>query len=238
MERVRRRSIAVSLLLTAQPRRALAVTLGVTATAATSGRTGAECLLVAITVLVGQATVGWVNDLVDRKVDTEVGRLDKPLARGWLEPGTVRFAAACGVLLVVPLSIDNGTEAGIAHLGAVASGLLFNVWFRRSALSWLPFAVSFGLLPAFLSYGGLGGGLHGEPPTLPITVLAALLGIGVHFAQELPRLVDHNWTGRRTLPLRVALRVGAPRLLWLTTAYLVVVSAAIVGTAITVGLRH
>ena len=79
--------------------------------------------------------------------------------------------------------------------------------------------MSFGLLPAFLSYGGLGGGLHGGPPTLAMTVLAALLGIGVHFLTALPDLVEDNQTGVRHLPLRIALRTGAPRLLWISTAF-------------------
>ena len=50
-----------------------------------------------------------------------------------------------------------------------------------------------------------------------MTVLAALLGVGMHFLTALPDLVEDNETGVRHLPLRIALRTGAPRLLWIST---------------------
>jgi 4-hydroxybenzoate polyprenyltransferase len=157
---------------------------------------------------------------------------------GWIDPGTVNFATACAVLLVVPLSMANGTAAGLAHLAAVLSAWLYDFVFRSTVLSWLPYAVSFGLLPAFLSYGGLGGGLHGAPPTVEVTVAAALLGIGIHFLGALPDLVEDNETGVRHLPLRIALRIGAPRLLWISIVYTVLALAGLVAAAATVGLRQ
>ncbi len=232
------RGPVASLLLASHPLSSVAMTAGVTAAAALTGRPGVECLLVAATVLSGQLTIGWLDDLVDRDRDRQVGRRDKPIALGWVDPGTVSFAIACVVLLVIPLSIANGTYAGIAHLAAVASAWLYNFWFKRSVLSWLPYAVSFGLLPAFLSYGGLGGGMHGAPPTIVMTALAALLGIGVHFLNTLNDLVEDNQTGCRHLPLRIALRIGAPMLLWITVTYTALVSAAIVIAALTVGLSQ
>ena len=130
---------------------------------------------------------------------------------GWIDPGTVSFATACAVLLVIPLSVANGTAAGIAHLAAVLSAWTYDFYFKKNPLSWLPYAVSFGLLPAFLSYGGLGGGMHGSPPTVAMTVLAALLGIGIHFLNALPDLVEDNETGAAApaAPDRAADR-GAP----------------------------
>ena len=229
---------AVSLALAAHPLPAATMTVALTAAAALSGRSTRECVLVAATVLSGQVTVGWVDDLVDRHRDRRVGRQDKPVAMGWVDPGTVAFAAAVATLLVVPLSVANGTVAGVAHLAAVASAWLYTFWFKRTWLSWLPYAVGFGLLPAFLSYGGLGGGLHGGPPTVAMTVLAALLGIGVHFLGALPDLVEDKETGVRHLPLRIALRIGAPRLLWISAGYTLVVAAGIVAAAFTVGLRQ
>ncbi|HET6653697.1 MAG TPA: UbiA family prenyltransferase [Nocardioides sp.] len=234
----KQRGQTVSLALAAHPLPAAAMTVALTTAAALSGRSARECVLVAVTVLSGQLTVGWINDLVDRHRDRQVGRQDKPVAMGWVDPGTVAFAAAVATLLVVPLSIANGTYAGIAHLGAVGSAWLYNFWFKRTWLSWLPYAVSFGLLPAFLSYGGLGGGMHGAPPTIEMTVLAALFGVGVHFLNALPDLVEDKETGVRHLPLRIALRIGAPRLLWISVGYTVLVGAGLVAAAFTVGLRQ
>jgi 4-hydroxybenzoate polyprenyltransferase len=232
----KQRGVVLSLLLACHPLPTVAMTIALTAAAALSGRSGVECALVAATVLTGQLTVGWINDVVDRDRDAQVARQDKPVAMGWIDPGTVTFATSCVVLLVIPLSVANGTEAGIAHLGAVFSAWLYNFWFKRTVLSWLPYAVSFGLLPAFLSYGGLGGGYHGGPPTVAMTVLAALLGIGIHFLNVLPDLVEDNETGVRHLPLRIALRIGAPKLLWISTTYTALVAAGILVAALTVGL--
>jgi 4-hydroxybenzoate polyprenyltransferase len=234
----KRRGQAISLVIAAHPVAALLVTLAVTVAAATSGRTGRECLLVAATVLTGQVTVGWVDDVVDRHRDRQVGRQDKPVAMGWVDPGNVTFATACAVLLLVPLSIANGTEAGLAYLAAVLSGWTYSLFFKRTPLSWLPYAVSYGLLPAFLSYGGLGGGLHGAPPTLAVTVLAALLGVGIHFLTTLRDLVQDNETRQRHLPLRIALRTGAATLLWVSAAYTALVAAGLLIAALTVGLRQ
>ena len=234
----KQRGTAFALALACHPLPTLAMTLALTVAAALSGRSGWECALVAATVFTGQLTVGWINDVVDRDRDRKVGRQDKPVAMGWVDPGTVNFAVACAVLLVVPLSMANGTAAGIAHLAAVLSAWMYNFFFKKTVFSWLPYAVSFGLLPAFLSYGGLGGGLHGGPPTIAMTVLAALLGIGVHFLNTLPDLVEDNETGVRHLPLRIALRIGASKLLWISTAYTVLVSIGIVIAALTVGLRQ
>ncbi len=232
------RGTATSLVLSCHPLPAAAMTVALTAAAALTGRSGPECLLVAATVLTGQLTIGWINDLVDADRDRASGRRDKPVAMGWIDPGTVSFATACAVLLVIPLSVANGTAAGIAHLAAVLSAWTYDFYFKRNPLSWLPYAVSFGLLPAFLSYGGLGGGMHGSPPTIAMTVLAALLGIGIHFLNALPDLVEDNEQGLRHLPLLIALRIGAPRLLWISTAYTAVVAVGMVIAALTVGLSQ
>ena len=125
---------------------------------------------------------------------------------------------------------------------------MYNFWFKRTVLSWLPYAVSFGLLPAFLSYGGLGGGMHGGPPTIAMTVLAALLGVGIHFLTTLGQgerltvrradLVEDKETGVRHLPLRVAMRIGAPKLLWVSMAWTALVAAGIVVAGLTVGVTQ
>jgi 4-hydroxybenzoate polyprenyltransferase len=232
------RGAALALVQAAHPGTALAVTAGLAAGAALSGRPVLEVGLVAVTVLVGQLTVGWVDDVVDRHRDARVSRLDKPVALGWVDPGTVTFSVAVAVLALVPLSIANGTYAGLAHLGAVAALWLYHLTFKRTALSWLPYAAAFALFTAFLSYGGLGGGLHGSAPTWQMAGLAALLGVGVHFLSTLRDLVQDNETGVRHLPLRLALRIGAPKLLWLSVAWTAAVTAGIVVAGLTVGLRQ
>jgi 4-hydroxybenzoate polyprenyltransferase len=222
----------------AHPLHAMAAAVVLGGAALASGRPAREGALVAVTVLVGQAVVGWHNDLVDRRRDAAHDRAGKPLATGPLEPGTVWFALACAVLCLVPLALGNGVTAGAAYLLSVAAALSGNAVLRRSAFSWLPWAASYALLPAFLSYGGWGGRAAGDPPTIVVTVLAGLLGVAVHVLLALPGLVDDNADGLRHLPLRIALRTGARRLLWISLGVTASLAAALAVAGAEVGLRQ
>jgi 4-hydroxybenzoate polyprenyltransferase len=71
-----------------------------------------------------------------------------------------------------------------------------------------------------------------------MTVLAALLGIGVHVLNTLPDLVEDRENGLRHLPLRIALRTGAAKLLWIAVAYTVLVAVGIVVAGFTVGVSQ
>ncbi|HEX4686495.1 MAG TPA: UbiA family prenyltransferase [Nocardioides sp.] len=228
----------VLLVRAGHPRQALLTAAGLAVAAWLSGRPGREVALVALTVLVGQAVLGWDNDLVDQRADEEDQRLGKPLVGGGLDRGTLAFALACAVLLVVPLSLSSGISAGLAYLLSVAIGVLGNRVLRRGPMSWLTWALAFALYPAYLSYGGWGGGAEGHPPTIAMTVASSLLGIGVHVLLALRGLVDDNRAGRRHLPLRLALRLGAPRLLVLTSLYCALIIGAIAVIGSTVGLSQ
>jgi 4-hydroxybenzoate polyprenyltransferase len=223
------------LLRAAHPRQALLTAVGLSIAAALAGRPSRELLLVLGTVLVGQVVLGWSNDLVDRRRDARHQREGKPLADGRLDPGTLWFCLAVAVLLVVPLSVANGLYAAAAYLGSLAIGLAGQwVRLRKGLLSWVPWAAAFALYPAFLSYGGWGGQERGAPPELLITALAALLGIGVHLLTALWGLVPDNEDGWTYLPLKLGLRLGASRLLWAASIYvvLVVVALAVAGTEV------
>lgn len=233
-----RRFGPVLLLRTAHPRLALATGLALAGGAALSGRTTAEVATVLLTVLVGQAMLGWANDLVDRRRDASNERLDKPIAQGLLDPGDVAFALSVGVLLVVPLAISHGVWAGLSYLGALVIGLLGNLVLRRGRLSWVTWAASFALYPAFLAYGGFSGDGPDSPPEIAITALAAALGVCVHVLVSLPGLVLDNENGIRHLPLRIAIRVGAARVLWGTVAVTALVLVGLMATGAQIGLRQ
>lgn len=221
------------LLRAAHPRQALVTALGLAGAAALAGRPSREILLVLATVVVGQAILGWHNDLVDRTRDQRHHSAGKPVADGRLDPGTVWFVLALAVLVVVPLSVANGLYAAGAYLGSLLIGLVGNwTWLRKGLLSWLPWALSFALYPAFLSYGGFGGKDNGDPPQILVTVLFALLGVGVHLLRALWGLVADNAEGWTYLPLRLGLRLGATKLLLLASVYTaaVVVALAFAGT--------
>lgn len=230
-------STPVLLARAAHPRQAVltAVLMGVAA--ALADRPTDELGLVVLTVLVGQCVLGWHNDLVDRRRDTAHDRPGKPVADGRLDPGTVWFALACAVLLVVPLSVSHGTTAGLFYLGSLLVGLLANVVLRTGVLSFVPWAAAYALYPAFLSYAGTTAQPEGVAPQPAMVVLAALLGIGVHLLTALWGLVADHEDGWTYLPLRLGLKLGAARLLALTSTYLGLVVAGLAVTGTLVGLR-
>lgn len=233
------RSLPVALLRAAHLRLALLITLGLPAGAMLSGRSPRETGLVLATALVGTTLLGWHNDLVDAARDRRHGREDKPVANGHLERSTLFFLIAAGLLLLVPLSLSNGMIAGGTWLGIVLLGMLTNLGvLRRTQFSYLPWMATFGLMPAFLSYGGWGGRGVDAPPTPAVTICAALLGIGVHLVVSLPGLVDDNTDGSRSFPLRLALRTGAPKLLALSLVYTGLTLAGVLLSALWVGLRQ
>lgn len=228
------RTLPVLLLKAAHPRQALLTASGLALAAALTARPGREVALVFVTVLAGQIILGWDNDLVDRARDARHDRAGKPIASGLLEPGTVWFSLTCALLLVVPLAISAGGRAGGAYLIALLIGLVANRVLRGSVLSFLPWVLQFALYPAYLDYGGWNGQGTETPPTVLMTVLAALLGLGVHVLLALPGLVHDHQEGLRSLPLRIGRRTGTPRLLVLAGVFTggVVVAQLIAGRAI------
>jgi 4-hydroxybenzoate polyprenyltransferase len=190
---------AVALFRAAHAPPTVAVTALATAIAATSGRDLRGTALVAATVLTGQLSIGWCNDLVDRDRDLAAHRDDKPIATGTVSPRAVTWACAAAATACIPLSLASGWRAGICHLIAVAGGWAYNLGLKRTLLSWLPYATSFALLGAFLAFG-----LPGYPtPHLWVPLAGALLGVGAHFLNVVPDLDDDLRAGVLGLPQRL-----------------------------------
>ena len=227
-----------ALALAAHPVQGLLIAAGTALAATLAGRALREVGVVFVAVLLGRLTYGWLNDVADRRRDIAVDRQDKPLAREWIDPGSLTFATAVGVCLLVPLSITTGVVSGIAHLLSVLVAWTYNTRLKTTPLSFLPWAVSFGLLPAYLSYGGWGGDYEGSPPTIAITLLAALLGVCVHLLDALPDLVMDHRNKLRSLPLVLGLKLGAKRLLAISTLLTVLTLGGLVVAGLTVGLTQ
>ncbi len=233
-----RRWTPVLLLQASHPRLGLVSAVALAGAAALSGRATREVGVVLVTVLVGQAILGWHNDLVDRHRDVEDERRDKPVADGRLAAGDVGFAIACAALVLVPLAVSHGLWAGVAYLASVAIGLLGNLVLRHGWLSWLPWATAYALYPAFLAYGGWAGDGSTAPPEIAVTALAALLGVCVHVLVSLPGLVRDHQHGVRHLPMRIGLRIGAARALWSTIVVMTLVLVGLLAAGSQVGLRQ
>ncbi|MFI5622127.1 hypothetical protein ACIA03_01550 [Nocardioides sp. NPDC051685] len=225
------------LIRSAHPRQAVLTAIGLSVAGVLAGLTTREVTLIAVTVLVGQAVLGWHNDLVDQVVDRRHEREGKPISDGRLEPGGVWFVLCCGVLLVIPLSVTSGTVAGLFYLGSLVIGMLANVLLRRGLFSWVLWAAAFACYPGYLSYAGWAGESAGGPPHWAMVALAAALGVGVHFLTALWGLVADNQDSWTYLPLKAGLKLGAGKLLLVTLVYIGVVVGAMLYAGSVVGLR-
>ncbi|MEU0098748.1 UbiA family prenyltransferase [Streptomyces sp. NPDC006267] len=195
----RRRGPIAGLALACHPGPALAVTALACALALGSGLDGPRSALVTGAVLTGQLSVGWCNDAYDARRDALAARRDKPAADGTVEPGAVWAAAATALALCVPLSLACGGLAGTVHLAAVTAAWIYNLRLKATALSWLPYAVGFGALPAAVTLS-----LPGGPWPRWWTVTAgALLGFAAHLADTLPDIAADRAAGVRGLPQRL-----------------------------------
>lgn len=230
--------LLVQLVQAAHAKQAITTALAVGLVAAVAGRPAREAGVVLLTVLVGQTILGWHNDIVDRQRDASHDLTGKPLAMGRIDAGTVWYAIVVATLLLVPLAITTGIRAGCLYLASVAVGMLGNVLLRTGFFSWWSWAVSFALIPAYLSYGGWGGQALGNPPEPAIVGLAAALGIGVHFMRAVWGLVADHEDGWTYLPLKLGLKLGATRLLALSTLYTTAVVIALVVVGAKVGLSR
>ncbi|MGH3320393.1 MAG: UbiA family prenyltransferase [Streptosporangiaceae bacterium] len=193
------------------PEPTVAVTAVVTALAVSAGR-GSGAVWVGLAVLAGQLSIGWSNDYVDRERDRRAGRVDKPLLRGDIHPAAVAIACAYALVAAVALSFASGWRAALAHLAGVAAAWAYNFGVKTTAWSPLPYAVAFGLLPAFVTLG-----LPNHPwPAWWVLAAGALIGVGAHFANVLPDIDSDLVLGVRGLPQRLGAarsRLGSAALL-------------------------
>ena len=215
----------------------VAVTTLVTVVAASAGRDPLGCVYVGAAVLTGQLSIGWSNDAIDAERDQAVARADKPIAAGLVTRRTVWTAAVIALAACLPLSLASGWLAGTAHLVGVVAGWAYHLRLKSSVISWLPYAVAFGLLPSFVTLGTSPD--YAWAPWWAMTA-TALLGIGAHLANVVPDLADDLATGIRGWPQRLgsAARLVAPIPLAIATVLLVVAPVGAIGVAgwITLGV--
>ena len=193
---VHRAGAAGALLRASHPEPTAMVTALAVALAVSTGRSAVGVFLVGAAVLAGQLSVGWHNDWLDAKRDSAAGRTDKPVATGEISRRTVGWCAFEAVAATVPLSFASGWRAALAHLAAVALAWSYNGRLKATILSFVPFAIAFPLLVAFVTLGGP----HASWPPWWALAAAALLGCSAHLVNVVPDLDDDLAAGIRGLP--------------------------------------
>jgi len=140
-------------------------------------------IFVFIAVAAGQASIGWVNDRQDAKIDSALNRAEKPLVGDSLQPADlVRPAQIASALTVIFSFLAAGWIGGLAHILAVASAQTYNLYLARITWSWLPYAVSFGLLTVFVTQSS---SLE-LWPSWQLVLIAICVGVIAHVFNALP----------------------------------------------------
>jgi 4-hydroxybenzoate polyprenyltransferase len=161
--------------------------------------------LLTTSVLFGQLSIGISNDAFDAERDRAVGRSDKPIARGDVSVRTAWVAASACLVVALALSAPLGWRMLAAHALALGSAWSYNAGLKSSALSVVPFIVTFGLFPSLAT-------LSAPDPAFAAGwawIAGAALGIAVHLTNVLPDLDDDAQTGVRGLPHRLGARASA-----------------------------
>jgi 4-hydroxybenzoate polyprenyltransferase len=208
-----------ALALSCHPIPSVAVTALSAGLAALAGLPLGRGALVTGAVFSGQLSIGWSNDYIDADRDRASLRSDKPLAADEMAPRTVGIAAAVAVLTTIALSALLGWPGGAVAILTVLTAWAYNLGLKGTVLSWLPYAVAFGLSPAIAT-------LAASPPRWPaawVLSVGVLLGTAAHLGNVLPDLADDAATGIRGLAHRIGARATA-----LTAAGLLLAASVVI----------
>jgi 4-hydroxybenzoate polyprenyltransferase len=180
-------------------------------------------------MLGGQLAIGAINELVDLPLDAVV-KPGKPLPSGDVSVWGARIVAMVGLLLMTVFGVPFGPMPFALLALGTGLGVAYDLWFKRTSWSWLPYLLALPLLPIWV-FAALG---RPEPRLLMLYPLGALAAVGVHFAQALPDAESDRQAGLRT----ATSRLGSERAF--TAAWLAVSSAPLLawGSAAAMGLNR
>ncbi|HEU4673166.1 MAG TPA: UbiA family prenyltransferase [Candidatus Limnocylindrales bacterium] len=171
-----------------------------------------------------QASIGALNDVADAATDA-LGRPSKPIPAGVVTP---RSALALALIAAfVGLGFASLRGPTIAALGVVilVIGYAYDLGFKATRWSWLPFAVGIPLLPVFAWFGAA----DGLPAAFAILIPAAIsAGAALALGNSLVDL-DGDATAGIVTPTQAW---GAARVRAASTTVLALVALVAVGTAV------
>lgn len=169
-----------------------------------AGLDPARIALLALAVFAGQLSVGISNDAIDAPRDRVASRPDKPVARGEVGLRTAWIAAIGALVAALVLSALLGWAMLAAHALALGSAWAYNIRLKSTAVSIVPFLVSFGILPSLATLSAP------QPAVAPpwTWIAGAAFGAAVHLTNVLPDLEQDSATGVRGLPHRLGPRAA------------------------------
>lgn len=176
-----------------------------------------------LAMLGGQLAIGATNELADLPLDS-VAKPGKPLPSGAVSTRGARLMVVAGIAMMTVFGLAFGSAAFALLALGTGIGVGYDLWFKRTAWSWLPYLVALPLLPIWV-FAALG---RSEPRLLLLYPLGALATGGVHFAQALPDVASDREAGLKTATSRLGsgrvfaaawlATLSAPLLAWVAAA--------------------
>ncbi|MEO6577312.1 MAG: UbiA family prenyltransferase [Candidatus Limnocylindria bacterium] len=131
----------------------LSAALGAVLLAQAGGPVPSARLGLTVTAVLGsQILTGALNDWADRQRDT-IAQPTKPIPAGHIAPRAALGIAATGLAIQVGASMFLGPLPLALGLAAAGSAVAYNLRLSRTPASFLPYLVSFGLLPLWIAAG-------------------------------------------------------------------------------------
>jgi 4-hydroxybenzoate polyprenyltransferase len=144
-------------------------------------------------MLGGQLAIGAVNEIVDNDLDAQT-KPWKPIPAGIVSRSAAINLAVISLIAMLSFSASFGLASlALCSLGT-AAGLTYDLWLKRTLLSWLPYLIALPLLPVWV-WTSL---IRFEPRLLMLYPLGALAVIGVHLSQALPDIAMDRQAGIRS----------------------------------------
>jgi 4-hydroxybenzoate polyprenyltransferase len=135
-----------------------------------AGGEAGTALRLGVGMLALQASIGALNDLLDAQIDA--GRKPgKPIPAGLVAPSQARAVVVAAAGLGFVLAAPSGPVLLVIAALGLGMGYLYDLLAKRTAWSWLPFALGLPLLPVYGWYGAVGR----LPEAFVILVPAAIL---------------------------------------------------------------
>jgi len=145
-----------------------------------------------LAMLGGQVLIGAVNELVDAELDAAT-KPWKPIPAGLVSRRGAWTMAAVGAGAMVAFGLGFGAPAFALLLLGTGLGLAYDLWFKRTPLSWLPYLLALPLLPTWVWTAVA----RFEPGLLLLYPLGAPAVVAVHLAQTLPDVAADRAAGLR-----------------------------------------
>jgi len=169
-------------------------------------------------MLPAQLGIGALNDWADVDAD-RAAKPFKPIVRGAISRNAALTAALAGFVVSLATAAWLGPDVFAAALLAVAAGVSYDLWLKRTPAAVLAWWAGLATVPLLAMV--ITGSLRGAVAEVP---LAGLLALSLHLANGLPDADGDRLAGARTL----ASELGPGRSRSVIGASLLVAAAAMV----------